>query len=326
MQRDLKHARAQQWTATLEHQFSQQWATRVTYAGSQTHHISWFFGDFNVPVVQQPNVATQNQRPFQPWAVIDSTRSGASQNFEQLQLEATKRFSGGSTFQAQYSWTRSLDNVDSSGGPMIPSYPGLDYGNSSGIRRHSLVAHYVYQVPIGRGKRYFGGMNRALDAVVGGWQISGITTYQTGAPFSVSFAVPTGFTGWWGGRASTVAGADLYATQGSGHDIVNGVQWFNPAAFTAPQPFTWGNSSRNMLFGPGSYNWDASMAKNFSITEKIKLQMRGDFLNALNHFNLSAPSASIADTRDGGVTNANSGKITGGSGSRVVQVGARITF
>jgi hypothetical protein len=326
VQRDIKHARAQQWTATLEHQFSRQWAGRVTYAGSQTHHISWFFGDFNVPVVQQPFVAQQNQRPYQPWAVIDSTRSGASQNFEQLQLEATKRFAGGSTFQAQYAWTRSLDNVDSSGGPMIPAYPGLDYGNSSGIRRHSLVAHYVYQVPIGRGKRYFSGMGRLLDTVVGGWQVSGITSYLSGAPFSVSFAVPTGFTGWWGGRASLVAGADLYGSQGSGHDITHGVQWFNPAAFVAPSQFTWGNSSRNMLFGPGSYNWDVSMAKNFSATEKIKLQLRGDFLNALNHFNLTGVTATIADTRDGGVTSALAGKATSGSGSRVVQVGARITF
>ncbi len=85
---------------------------------------------------------------------------------------------------------------------MIPAYPGLDYGNSSGIRRHSLVAHYVYQVPIGRGKRYFGGMHRTLDVLVGGWQVSGITTYQSGTPFSVSFAVPNGYTGLLG-RPST---------------------------------------------------------------------------------------------------------------------------
>jgi hypothetical protein len=326
VQRDLKHARAQQWTATIEHQFSRSWAARTTYAGSQTHHISWFFGDYNVPVVQQPNTLQQNQRPFQPWATIYSTRSGASQNFEQLQLEGTKRFSGGSMLQAQYSWTRSLDNVENSGGPMIPTYPGLDYGNSTGVRRHSFVAHYVYQVPIGRGKRYFSTMGRWLDTAVGGWQISGITTYQSGTPFSVTFAVPNGYTGWWGGRASVVAGADLYANQGSGHNVVNGVMWFNPAAFVAPQPWTWGNSSRNMLWGPGMYNWDAAMAKTFSATERIKLQLRADFLNMLNHFNLSNPSAAIADTRDGGASSANSGKVLGGSGSRVVQVGARVTF
>jgi hypothetical protein len=326
VQRDQKHARAQQWTGTLEHQFSGSWAGRVTYAGSQTHHISWFFGDFNVPVVQLPNRPTQDARPFQPWATINSTRSGGSQNFNQLQLEATKRFSGGSMFQLQYSWTRSLDNVDSSGGPMIPAYPGLDYGNSGGIRRHSAVAHYVYQVPIGRGKKYFGGMSRPLDAIVGGWQVSGITTYVTGAPFSVTFAVPTGFTGWWGGRASRVPGVPLYLDHGDSHDIVKGVPHFNPAAFTAPAPYTWGNGSRNALFGPGSYNWDASGAKNFSATEKIKVQVRADFLNTLNHMNLGSPSASIADTRDGGLPSPNSGKVLGGSGNRVVQVGARLTF
>ena len=325
VQPDLKHAMVQQWTATLERQFTSNWAGRITYAGSQTHHSQWFFGDFNVPAKQIPNVTTANQRPYQPWNTILSTRSGASQNFEQMQLEATKRYSNGFTFQAEYAWTRSLDNADYSGGPMIPQYPGLDYGNSVGVRRHSFVFHYVYELPFGRGRQLLSHGGKALDAVVGGWQVSGISNYVTGAPFSVSFAVPSNIVGWWGGRADAVAGSNLYA-KGSGHNVLAGVPWFNTAAFAPPQPWQWGNSSRNMLFGPGSWNWDISAAKSVRIRERAAVQLRADFLDAFNHFNLGGPSAQIADTRDGGTPIATSGKIFGGSGSRVVQVGARVTF
>ncbi|MGH9664503.1 MAG: hypothetical protein ACRD9L_08790, partial [Bryobacteraceae bacterium] len=255
MQRDFKNAVVQQWNGTLEHQFSANWAARISYAGSQTHHLQWFFGDLNVPAKQIPNVPIQAQRPYQPWSTIYATRSGGVQNMNQLQLEATKRFSNGFTFQAEYAWTRSLDNVDYSYGPMNPNYPGLDYGNSSGIRRHSLVFNYVYELPFGRGKKYLSGIGRAADAVVGGWQVSGITSYMTGAPFSVGFQVPSSYSSsWWvplgaTNRAGLVAGSSLYA-KGSGHDIVSGVPWFKTAAFAAPQPWNWGNSSRNLLFAP----------------------------------------------------------------------------
>ena len=95
---------------------------------------------------------------------------------------------------------------------------------------------------------------------------------------------------------------------------------------TPPQAWTWGNSGRNILFGPGLWNWDVSLLKNFGITERFRLQFRGDFLDAFNHFNLGGPSATIADTRDGGLPNSEAGKIFGGGGSRVVQVGAKFVF
>jgi hypothetical protein len=330
MQRDFKNAAVQQWNATVEHQFTDNWAARATYAGSQTHHLQWFFGDINVPATQTPNVPIQNQRPYQPWGAILATRSGASQNMNQLQLEATKRFSGGFMFQAEYQWTRSLDNVDPVYGPMNPTYPGLDYGNSSNIRRHVLVFNYVYELPFGHGKPILSGISKWADGVIGGWQVSGITTYETGIPFSVGFALPSNYVGWWSptgvtNRADVVAGANLY-NQGSGHDIINGVPWFNTSAYAPPQPWTYGNSARNMLFGPGFWNWDISMAKNFKVRERLGLQLRGDFLDAFNHFNLGGPNSTIADTRDGGPANVQSGRIYGGSGSRVVQVGARFTF
>ncbi len=328
MQRDFKNAVAQQWNATLEHQFASNWSVRATYAGSQTHHIQWFFGDINIPKTQTPKVTTQNQRPYQPWGSILATRSGGSQNFNQLQLGTTKRFGQGFSLQAEYQWTRSLDNVESSGSTQNPNFPGLDYGNSTGIRRHALVFNYVYELPIGRGKLLLPNIGRALDTVIGGWQLSGITNYMTGTPFSVTYSQPTGYTGWWGGRADVVAGADLYAGRGSGHNVTNGagVQWFNPAAFTAPQPWTWGNSARNMLWGPGQWNWDMSLAKTVRLTERIGLQLRGDFFDAFNHANLTSVTNSITDTRDNGPVVKYSGMVTSATSNRTIQVGARVDF
>ena len=336
MQRDFKNAVVQQWNATLEHQFTNNWAARATYAGSQTHHLQWFFGDLNVPAKQTPNVPIQNQRPYQPWATIYATRSGGVQNMNQMQLELTKRFSNGLMFQAEYQWTRSLDNVDASYGPMNPNYPGLDYGNSSSIRRHVLVFNYLYELPFGRGKQFLGGINKWADGIVGGWQVSGITNYMTGTPFSVGFAVPSSYVGWWvplsaTNRADAVAGASPY-NKGSGHDIISGVPWFNTSAFAPPQPWTYGNSARNILFGPGLWNWDISAAKSFSVREKVRFQLRADFLNAFNHMNLGNPNINIADTRDGGTAAPTAGLITGntalttGTSYRTIQVGAKLTF
>ena len=104
------------------------------------------------------------------------------------------------------------------------------------------------------------------------------------------------------------------------------MQWFNPSAFAPPAKWTWGNSARNMLFGPGLWNWDISGMKSFAVREHLRLQFRGDFLDAFNHFNLSNPDNSIPDRRDGGTPNPNSGMITSGSGGRTVQLGLKLLF
>jgi hypothetical protein len=328
IQWDFKNAVTQEWNLTLEHQWGQDWLTRATYIGNQAHHLPWNFGPINVPTVQVPNMPLQQQRPFQPWGGISATRSGGKQNFSQLQLEGVKRFSHGMSFQAEYQFTRSLDDVPTSGGPQQWQYPDLDYGNTVGLRRHWFVFNYIYELPLGRGRQFLGHAPGIVEAILGGWQVSGISTYGTGTPFSVAFSqTGTGIVGWWGGRADAVAGAPLYAGQQSGsHDIINGVQWFNPAAFASPQQWQWGNSARDMMWGPGLWNWDISGAKTFQGPERIRIQLRADLLDAFNHFNLGSPNATIADTRDHGTAVPLAGKITGGSGSRIIQLGLKLNF
>lgn len=324
-QRNIVNTVMQQWTLTVEHQFASDWAARASYVGAQTHHALYYAGDINKPGVQQPNIPLQRQRPYQPWGQINETHSDGKGNFNQLQLELNKRFSAGFLVQAQYNWTVSRDNVPLVGGVDNPTNLNGDYGNTDSIPRQTLTVNYLYELPFGRGRK-FDISNRVLDSIAGGWSVSGITVYRTGAPFSIAFAVPSSVIGWWGGRADAVAGADVYSGQSGSHDIVNGVPWFNVNAFAPPQKWAYGNSQRNSVFGPGFWNWDLGVQKNFSITEKVRLQLRADGLNALNHFNLGNPSATIPNTRDGGLADPRAGKIFSGSGSRVIQLGLKLMF
>ncbi|MGH9470424.1 MAG: carboxypeptidase regulatory-like domain-containing protein [Terriglobia bacterium] len=326
MDRNFLNPVAQQWNLTLEHQFGKNWMARGTYLGSQTHHIQWFQRDINIPVAMVPNVVEQNYRPLRPWANIPATRTGGKQNFNQLQLEAQKRFSGGFLVQAEYQWTNSLDDVAFSVNPQNWHDANADYGPTSFIQRHVLVVNYIYELPVGAGRRFLPNAHGVVNALLGGWQVSGITSYATGVPFSVNFSVPSTYVGWLSGRADLVAGASPYAGQSGSHNVTSGVPWFNPAAFAPPQPWTWGNSERDMLFGPGQENWDMSALKDFRVREHATLEVRADFFDAFNHFNLGNPSVTIGDTRDGGAAVPTAGKIFGGSGNRTIQIGARLQF
>ena len=326
--RNYQNPRQQQWTLTLEQQIGPDWSVRASYVGSQVQHLFWYAFNINQPAVQQPNVVLQNQRPFQPWANINYNASGGLQNFGQMQLALIKRFSHGFSAQFGYNWTRSLDDVPVAGGLNNPWCYMCDYGNSDSVPRQRLAFNYIYELPFGSGHRWLNGKGIA-DAVFGGWELAGITTYATGPPFSVSFNVPSNIVGWWGGRPDAVAGAGLYDSRNKGsHDVISGVPWFNTAAFSPPQKWVYGNAPRNNVYAPGSENWDISLMKTlyFKGEDGLRLQLRTDWFDAFNHFNLGGPGATIGDIRDGGLPVATSGKIFGGSGSRVIQLAVRVIF
>ncbi len=328
LQNDFKDAVIQEWNLTVQHQFGANWEARISYVGNQSHHLPTNADNINQPFVQDPNATNaQAQNPYQPWGVINTWRSAMKQNFNQLQLGVKHRFASGFSINANYQYSRSLDNAVN---PQNWHYPNLDYANTSFIHRHYAVFDYIYQLPLGRGRRWFSGAHGVGQAVAGGWQISGITHYASGLPFTVaaSKAGVSGVSAWTPGRADLVSGANsyVYAGQQSGHDIVDGVQWFNPAAFTTPAQFTWGNSSRDSVWGPGYWNWDMSAMKTFQLREGLRLQFRSDFLDAFNHMNLGSPNASIPDLRDNGTNNLKVGKIYSGSDYRRIQFALKLMF
>ena len=205
-----------------------------------------------------------------------------------------------------------------------------EYGNDFLQYRHRFLTYYVYELPVGRGRRWLGHTNTVADGVLGGWRLAGITTYHSGEALDVYLEDPGTKIGWWVGRADRVAGAPLYAgRQSSSHDTGNGVPWFNVNAFAPPQPWTYGNSAPRLLFGPGFGNWDLSAMKSFRLPrgESNRLEFKADFFNLPNHYNLGDPNNCLADTRDGGNADPTCGKIYYGVGApRLIQLGLRLFF
>ena len=317
--------RVQEWNFTLERQFAHDWAVRASYVGNMTDHLMFYSWNINIPHVQQLGKPLQSQRPYQPWGTINAVTPQNLSNTNQFQLEARHRFSQGFLVQSEYSFTHCLDEATPTGGPQDPSNPRGDYGNCTFLVRHTFVTNFLYDLPFGHGKRWL--KNGVLSQVAGGWSVSGIASYLSGQPFSVSFQVPASQVGWWGGRANVVPGANIYTDN---HSHTLGTLWFNPAAFVASAPGQWGDSPRNGYFGPGLVNWDLSLLKNIYMpfSDAQRLQFRADFFNAFNHFNLdSGLQTTIADTRDGGAPIPAAGTLTSsGESSRVIQLSLRYIF
>ena len=179
----------------------------------------------------------------------------------------------------------------------------LGYGNADNIPIQEWILTQNYDIPVGRNRKYFSHMNRFLDAIVGGWNISGITTYYSGMPFNPTIGTyPTGYT-------QPNAGPNDRPNVGSGNPYAgaqgNRNQWFVGGlngAFTLPQQGTFGNYPINQLYGPHFINQDTSLMKVFHISERLSFTLRGDATNMFNHTNLGMPNNNITSSTAGQIT------------------------
>jgi hypothetical protein len=214
-------------------------------------------------------------------------------------VEGIRRYSNGFFLQASYTWNKTLDNVPIVGGPQNPYDAALDRGNGEAIRPHVFYLSATYELPFFKNR------------IFGGWQLAGIGQFRSGTPFSVGFT-PTQ-AGWYATRANVVS-SDFYPSDQN----IEG--WFNPAAFAVPAPFTFGNSARNMLFGPGQQVIDLSVLKDTRIGEKFTVQFRAEAFNLPNTPSFGNPSANIS-------VPAQVGKIRGTTVSaRAVQFGLKLIY
>jgi len=179
--------------------------------------------------------------------------------------------------------------------------------------QHNFVVNTVYAVPVGKGMKFGGHMNKAADAVIGGWQVSGIYSLHTGFPFTITASDVSG-TGARSARANCLASGIVYGEQNAAQ---GGYQWFSPAPYAQPAAGTFGNCGVGILRGPGLDTLDFNLAKNFSITERQKIELRGEFINLTNSTILNAPSHGIGTTL---------GLLQGSQGSRNVQIALKYRF
>jgi hypothetical protein len=228
-----------------------------------------------------------------------------------MQVEATQRLKGGLYFQASYTWNKTLDDVNQSGTPQNPYNARAERGFGEGIRAHVAYASATYDLPFGPGRRWLN--NRGVAGLVlGGWRAGSIVQLRSGVPFSVSFS-PT-LAGWYANRPDVVAGAAFYPANPSID------HWFNASAFSVPAAFTFGNSARNLLFGPGQSVIDLSVVKLTPIGERVKTELRAEFFNAPNHPTFSPPASNIS-------TPSTVGRISSTLGDpRIIQFGLKLLF
>jgi hypothetical protein len=169
------------------------------------------------------------------------------------------RYTSGFTFQFECQFSRALTEYTFGDGLADNQNFRYDRGDQDSIRRHYAVTNYSYELPFGRGKKLLSGVSAPVNKVVGGWQVAGILTAGTGKPYSVTFT--PALLGWLPSRADVIS---YTATAPSNQSLD---RWFAPQAFRTPQPFTFGNSARNALFGPGLVAWDSGVFKTTAITE-----------------------------------------------------------
>jgi len=294
-----------QWNATLEHELLRAVALRLSYVGQRNVRQ---LGNANINQPLPSPGAVQPNRPYQPFAAITLVNSPIFQSTShQLQAGVERRYSSGLLLTAQYQYSRIL-GVENF---MRPNNYNDSRGNLGGIRRHVLVTSYVYDLPFGKDKLLLNSASPWLNRIAGGWQFSGIAQALSGSPFSSSF--DTSVVGSVGGRPNLVSGEALYPSE---RTIL---RYFNPTAFSVPANFTYGNSSYNLLWGPGQWTWDMSLAKHTALNERASLELRLDAFSAFNHPTFGNPTANITNT-------AAVGRITSAGGNRTVQIGARITF
>ena len=258
-------------------------------------------------------------RPYRGYRAISMVQPRFNSIYHSLQVSATQRFTGASQLQIAYTWSKNLsDNLsDRSNAPQNPYDIRAEYGRAFLDRRHIFTANYIYELPFFDKQRGFAGK------VLGGWQASGIVTYQTGLPFTPTYSGydPAGLgllgPSPSGGRPNVIAGQDANAGPRTFQ------QWFNTAAFQSSNPTSApavpGNAGRSVIEGPPTFRVDFSMAKNIRFNESMRLQLKAEAFNILNHTNFT--TFGLAAT-----TPSTFGVINGTRDPRTLQFGIKFYF
>jgi len=323
---DVRLPRVMAYNLTVQRQIGKDFTASVGYVGNQGRHT--FFGDGPNFDANQPSfipgVSDQNvRRPYfakYGWTQgIDYYCNCGNNQYNSLQAQVEKRYSGGYTLSGNY--TYQYAKGDGGDSYTILYNRALGYGNKDFFPHHQITAAQNFEVPFGRGRKYGSGINRMLDYAVGGWNMNGVTTFYSGRPFTPSIGnLPSGAIRPDVGpnnRPDKGTGAPYATDQNRDHWLNSGLG----GAFLVPANNTFGNYGINTLQGPIFINQDFSVSKRFSVTERSAVEFRTEFFNVFNHANLGDPNSDV--------TGSNSGTITGLAPNyemRRLQFALRISF
>jgi len=320
-----------QWNLTIERELARDLTLRESYVGMSSYRMSETV-DLNQvqPSTIFPN---PNPKPYPNWGRILSTDNEGHVGYQGLQSELNLRARSGLTFQASHVWAKSLGNVGGDaptsfnpeiiyGTPVANRFDvAADRGNMSATRRQRFLLSAVYDLPVGKNRKYLARMNRFADVFAGGWSLSTVSLWETGpylTPITSSSYDPGNLNISYRGaiqRPDCVGNGNI-ASPATG-------SMFNLAAFNPIPSGPVGNCGVGILLGPGTSTIAAGLSKNFQVTERLRLRFEGTFTNLLNHPNFAPPPTNVTSSSFGIVQSVQTAE---NSGNRTGQLSLRLDF
>jgi hypothetical protein len=335
--------RVQQWTLSIQHQIANNFLLSAEYLGNHgtRNTFTMNINEPALPNAQQlaelkanpannltmalarlplPNVGYQFQY------VTDASDSW----YHALNLKAEGRFRQRLHFSASYTWAKALDQVSAEQlFPVTVYNHRLDKSYADFDHRHRFVASWVYNLPLG--EQFLVPHNAALKKLVAGWEFTGISTFESGPPFSVGMGVDTSFRGGIGTVYPNLTGPPVYSDIRASNGI-----FLTPTNYTHPPWGQLGGTPRNYLHGPGLNNFDLGFIKNTAIKERVRVQFRAEMFNAFNHaqfytgnqalaYSIAAPAQGQTEPQVQYYSPSQFGRVSARS-SRIVQFGLKLLF
>lgn len=302
------------WFVSIQREFPKGILVDLAYVGNKADNLITI-NDINQarPNAIGENLNVEERRPNLAYSSISGTIPNGFSNYHGLQVRVEKRSESGFYFLNSFTWSKAIDNAsqafDSSNGNGT-SFQNIydidaDRGISNYDRKFNNITSVVYELPIGRGRRFLSNSPRAIDLLAGGWQVNSIINMRSGEPFTMSYTA--------GARSQvapflTLLGFNAFRPNISGDPLMPEDQrgpngYLNRSTVSIPtyyQPF--GNAGRNISRAYAFYQVDLGLSKNFALTERFRMQLRAEGFNLFNKSNFSAPNANISSATFGTIT------------------------
>jgi hypothetical protein len=300
----------QQWNVSVQRQFRRDWLATVAYVGTKGNHL-FNQTEYNPGIFGAPGTTLDQRRRLYPlFGTLEMIQSVGNSIYHGLQTTLNKRLSKGFTLLANYTWAKSIDDASDDGDNMPNPFDfRSNRGPSSFDITHRFVCSAIWDVP------QPSATNAVIRRLLGGWQVNGIVTLETGRPFTVVSGRDNSGSGVNADRADLVGDPHLQGDQSTAERIA---RFFNTAAFAPNGGGTFGNVGRHSMRGPGSATTDLGLVKNTTITERTRVQLRAETFNVMNRVNLAGPNANQSAATFGTITNAYD--------PRVVQIALKFIF
>jgi hypothetical protein len=318
--RNRKNMAVNEWTLSIQHQLARDTTLQLSYIGSEGTHL-WTNSILNTI---NPLTGT---RPYAGYSQITYDGTDGVSSFHALEAGLHHNLSNGLLFGANYQWSHAIDDGAVGGAeattPENVNCRSCEKASSQFDMRSYFTSSAIWSIPVGKGHSLLGNAPKFVDALFGGWKLSGVGTARSGLPLNVTVsraatALPDQNNG--SQRPNVVPGQSLYAANPTPSD------WLNPLAFSIPAAGTWGNAGRDLVRAPGHWQIDTALEKRIHVTEQLAFTFRAEAFNIFNVAQLGNPSVNLSSSTYGLINSAFNTSPTGSGTPREIELSLRLDF